>query len=457
MQFAPLQVSCHRDTPCMWHDSSICVDLHAIALRCYGTCLWLMQMRRHHGLQPARILLSGFAFIMMCHLPPQPMILSSASLSSPLTVHGTEGFVGLPFLVYSIVMLLRRGKFSAYVFPADVKKQGASCPFLLRPPPRNGNVISAHAASPPKRGLPHMQPERTDTKELKGTMPQGPPAARVASITMPEPDSWRTSMIVLIAWPLCKPASHPLVGKRLHSWMQKTSTMSRAGGEQKPLLHRSASQDPLLPKHDTPEACLFRVYWDVRTAQPGTSSQELQGHLATPAPTPQPKVRLFADDLPAVIMQAPPGPNRGGGSLDQIGLARETARLHIKRYVFVHFFSGYRRQHDLHAILEQAPLPDGSQLLTIYIDLCMQKRDGNLAADTETSWWIARMRAGQLIGAGGGPPCESFTASRFQDNGPRPLRTGQHPDGLPALNAREWQQLRIGSRLVFFIFWNLPS
>ena len=247
MQFAPLQVSCHRDTPCMWHDSSICVDLHAIALRCYGTCLWLMQMRRHHGLQPARILLSGFAFIMMCHLPPQPMILSSGSLSSPLTVHGTEGFVGLPFLVYSIVMLLRRGKFSAYVFPADVKKQGASCPFLLRPPPRNGNVISAHAASPPKRGLPHMQPERTDTKELKGTMPQGPPATRVASITMPEPDSWRTSMIVLIAWPLCKPASHPLVGKRLHSWMQKTSTMSRAGGEQKPLLHRSASQDPFCP------------------------------------------------------------------------------------------------------------------------------------------------------------------------------------------------------------------
>ena len=162
-------------------------------------------------------------------------------------------------------------------------------------------------------------------------------------------------------------------------------------------------------------------------------------------------------DCLRTICQAPPGPNRGGGSLDQIGLAGETARLHIKWYVFVHFFNGYRRQHDLPGILEQAPLPAGSQLLTISIDLCMQKRDGNLAADTATSWWIARMQAGQLIGAGGGPPCESFTAARFQDNGPRPLRTGQHPDGLPALNAREWQQLRIGSRLVFFIFWNLPS
>lgn len=26
-------------------------------------------------------------------------------------------------------------------------------------------------------------------------------------------------------------------------------------------------------------------------------------------------------------------------------------------------------------------------------------------------------------------------------------RTGTHPDGLPALNSREWTQLRIGSRL----------
>ena len=148
-----------------------------------------------------------------------------------------------------------------------------------------------------------MVPERTDTKELKGTMPQGPPATRVASITMPEPDSWRTSMIVLIAWPLCKPASHPLVRKRLHSWMQKTSNMPLTCGfkgwwRTKAFAPPVRFSGPLLPKHDTPEACLFRVYWDVRTAQPGTSSQELQGHLATPAPTPQPKVRLFADDLP---------------------------------------------------------------------------------------------------------------------------------------------------------------
>ena len=73
----------------------------------------------------------------------------------------------------------------------------------------------------------------------------------------------------------------------------------------------------------------------------------------------------------------------------------------------------------------------------------MQRREGNLASDTATAWWLARVRAGQLIGAGGGPPCESYTAARFLDNGPRPLRTGTHPDGLPALNRREWTQLQI--------------
>ena len=36
--------------------------------------------------------------------------------------------------------------------------------------------------------------------------------------------------------------------------------------------------------------------------------------------------------------------------------------------------------------------------------------------------------------------------------GPRPLRTGSFPNGLPALCRREWEQVRIGSRLVHFIF-----
>ena len=209
---------------------------------------------------------------------------------------------------------------------------------------------------------------------------------------------------------------------------------------------------PLLPAHDTPDAAAFKAKWAVRTTVPGTSYQEFQGRCAVAEPPADPQVLLFAEDFPSFLMQAPPGPNAGGGALAQANLARETARLHIKWLVFVHFFSGFRRPHDLHAVIESTQLEGTSQLLVISVDMCMQKKDGNLATDTATNWWINRVRAGQVVGAGGGPPCETYTAARFLPDGPRPLRTGTHPDGLPALTAKEWAQLRVGSRLVFFIF-----
>lgn len=209
---------------------------------------------------------------------------------------------------------------------------------------------------------------------------------------------------------------------------------------------------PLLPPPDSLDAVEFKIKWTERNSAPGTSYLELQGRCAVPDPSDEPQVHLFSEDVPAFVMHAPPGPNAGAGNLAQHGLAAETARLHIKWYVFVHFFSGYRRPDDLHAVIESTPLPEGGQLLAISVDMCMQRKDGNLASDSATCWWIARVKSGQIVGAGGGPPCETFTAARFLPDGPRPLRTGAFPDGLPGRTAKEWTQLRIGSRLVFFIF-----
>ena len=208
---------------------------------------------------------------------------------------------------------------------------------------------------------------------------------------------------------------------------------------------------PLLPPN-TPDAVAFKTKWEARTQTPGTAFQELQGRRAHAEPPEQPQVYLFEDDMPAFVMQAPPGPNAGDGVFAKAGLAREAARLHIKWLVFVHYFSGYRRSQDLHQVIEDTPLYGGTHIMVISVDMCMQKKDGNLATSKATSWWLERIRAGQIIGTGGGPPCETFTAARFLPDGPRPLRTGSHPDGLPALNAKEWMQVRIGSRLVFFIF-----
>ena len=192
--------------------------------------------------------------------------------------------------------------------------------------------------------------------------------------------------------------------------------------------------------------------WALRTTHPGALFQELQGRQHTALPNETPDVQIYANDFPAFVFQAPPGPYQGGGILDQFGLAKETAILHIRWLVFVHFFSGFRREHDLHSVLESASLPNASQIIVVSVDMCMQRRDGNLATEHATAWWINRIRSGQIFGAGGGPPCESFTAARFLSEGPRPLRTGQHPSGLPALNKREWSQALVGSKLQYFIF-----
>ena len=211
-------------------------------------------------------------------------------------------------------------------------------------------------------------------------------------------------------------------------------------------------QGPLLPPPDSEDAKAFKAKWDLRNPVPGSSFRELQGRLAVPGQSEEPQVVLLEADMPAFVMHAPPGPNPGGGAYSRNSLAAETARLHIKWLVFVHFFSGFRRTDDLQAVLESTPLENCAQLLVISVDMCMQRKDGNLATDTATSWWLTRVRSGQIVGAGGPPPCETFTAARFLPDGPRPLRTGDHPDGIPGRTGKERMQLRIGSRLVFFIF-----
>ena len=258
----------------------------------------------------------------------------------------------------------------------------------------------------------------------------------------------------LITLQACFP---PASEEDVHRWdeegKQYASEMRQQGWwKTKAFLPPVRIHGPLLPPHDTPDAQAFKAKWDARTTTPGSSFQELQGRCAAREQIDEPQVHLFSNDVPAFVMHAPPGPNQGHGAFAQHNLARETARLHIRWKVFVHFYSGYRRPQDLHEVIETTVLEDGAQLLVISVDMCMQRKDGNLATDTATSWWLNRVRAGQILGAGGGPPCETFTAARFLGDGPRPLRNGAHPDGLPALTAREGQQLRIGSRLVFFIF-----
>eukprot|EP00438_Fugacium_kawagutii_P009494 Skav200304 [mRNA] locus=scaffold4329:95264:100090:- [translate_table: standard] len=188
-----------------------------------------------------------------------------------------------------------------------------------------------------------------------------------------------------------------------------------------------------------------------RVNNPEPAYHHLYGYCTT-STTSSSALWWTEQDLPAFVFQSSGGPQRGDGRLDASGLARVHALLHIRCLVFVHFFSGYRRHGDLHQILEQHHLPKGEQLFVLSVDLCMQRQSGDLARPEALTWWKARAAAGQLIGCGGGPPCETYTAARWQDlDGPRPLRDAAHPWGRPGLSGKEWMQLTIGTKLMHFL------
>ena len=87
----------------------------------------------------------------------------------------------------------------------------------------------------------------------------------------------------------------------------------------------------------------------------------------------------------------------------------------------------------------------------LWICVCREKK-ADLATPSARSWWVARIYAGQVISAGGGPPCETFTIARSRDEGgPRPLRSAMQPQGLPGLTRREWAQVQIGNKLLRFL------
>lgn len=66
-------------------------------------------------------------------------------------------------------------------------------------------------------------------------------------------------------------------------------------------------------------------------------------------------------------------------------------------------------------------------------------------------FWLARVASRQVFGGGGGSPCETFSAARYMDDGPPPLRSATYPYGLPHLGKRQARQVAVGNSLLFFL------
>lgn len=61
------------------------------------------------------------------------------------------------------------------------------------------------------------------------------------------------------------------------------------------------------------------------------------------------------------------------------------------------------------------------------------------------------MPSGAILGIGGPPPCETFTAARLLADGPPPVRSHDELWGLPSNSQRQWAQTSLGNTLMRFI------
>ena len=207
---------------------------------------------------------------------------------------------------------------------------------------------------------------------------------------------------------------------------------------------------PGLPDADSVAASEMKAKMLARFGAGGEAFQALQGHRTMPTPDHVDLRPAPDDDLPPVIMHSEGGTQHGTGQFSVGGLADIYAKLHVKCLVAVHFFSGFRRTQDLHEVICETAISAGVMLYTLSIDICMQKQDANLCGNRAMRFWCDRISSGQVIAAGGGPPCETFSAARHQPGGPPPLRDQQNLMGLPALKAKQWKQVAVGSELIRF-------
>ena len=127
--------------------------------------------------------------------------------------------------------------------------------------------------------------------------------------------------------------------------------------------------------------------------------------------------------------------------------------------VFLHLFSGHRREGDLHSWLSRMQVPDGYQLMVISVDIIYDAIAGDLSQKSNQEKWLAFVAAGIVVGVLAGPPCETWSRSRLKggiptlkvgDGGPRLVRDLANPMGLDRLKIREIRQLLVANQLLCF-------
>jgi hypothetical protein len=134
-------------------------------------------------------------------------------------------------------------------------------------------------------------------------------------------------------------------------------------------------------------------------------------------------------------------------------------RICSRERIFLHIFSGRRREGDLQFYMEQLfdqLCPDGTVLCVVSVDLVINQQWGNVRLKTTQDFWLQGVRAGWVCGALCGPPCETWSQARHvpdeqrPERGPRPLRDRACLWGFDSVSIREALQVATGNELLLF-------
>eukprot|EP00435_Cladocopium_sp_Y103_P010921 s3128_g2.t2 len=213
---------------------------------------------------------------------------------------------------------------------------------------------------------------------------------------------------------------------------------------------------PILPPPDSVDAqCMFSKWVARNGVDPHLPYEQLVGsclHADAPEELGAPLPASEVDCGIAFVMHSASGVFHGdNGVFSMKGLAKLYARLHIRTICFVHFYSGFRREGDLQHQIDRHVVQGVYQIFCLSIDFCLHGTVSDLTKACQREFWTRQIQTGAVVGIGGGPPCETFTAARLMDDGPPVLRTHDEPLGVPHNSPRQWRQVMLGTTLMQFI------
>ena len=146
-------------------------------------------------------------------------------------------------------------------------------------------------------------------------------------------------------------------------------------------------------------------------------------------------------------------PDEEFGQLQKQDVAAVVPRgLKSRTYIFLHLFSGHRREDDVQACVETYNHALGGQIKALSVDLVISAEWGDVANPARQRLFMDAILQGWITGVVSGPPCETWSKAREEHwtsgQGPRPVRSALEPWGLESLTNKELEQVVTGNMLL---------